>query len=101
MARIAAQNTQPYWSPLKGCWNRDSFVLLGDFNAHVGKNSETWRGVIVKNGLSDLNPNSVLLLDFYAIHSSSLTNTMFKHKDMHQCTWHQDALGQGNFVGVI
>uniref|UniRef100_A0A3Q3J0T7 Ig-like domain-containing protein n=1 Tax=Monopterus albus TaxID=43700 RepID=A0A3Q3J0T7_MONAL len=48
----------------------------GDFN---------WRGVIGRNG-HDLNPSSVLLLDFCASHSLSITNTMFKHKGVHKCT---------------
>ena len=74
---------------LEGIPGTDSIVLLGDFNAHVENDAQTWKGVIGKNGDSDINAQGRLLLDFCADGSLSIMNTFFHHKDIHKYTWYR------------
>nr|XP_054590348.1 uncharacterized protein LOC129154585 [Nothobranchius furzeri] len=71
----------------------NSLVLLGDFNAHVGNDREERPPDMISSG--------VLLLDFCASNGLSLMNTMFRHKGVHMCSWHQDTLGRSSMIDFV
>ncbi|XP_064094379.1 craniofacial development protein 2-like [Macrobrachium nipponense] len=60
--------------------NEDKVILLGDFNARVGRDSDIWRGTIGKEGVGKINANGTLLLSKCVEHDLVVTNTLFRQK---------------------
>ena len=79
----------------------DSLILMGNFNAHVGNDTETWNGVIGRNGDAHVNRSGELLLEFCASNALSIMNTYFQHKDIHKFTWYRDSLAQRSIIDFV
>ena len=66
-------------------------VILGDFNARVGKSmdkTDVWYGVRGLCGTGAVNESGVEFLNFLARNELAITNTWFPRKDIHLQTWH-------------
>ena len=55
----------------------ESTALMGDFNAHVGTDAATWKGVIGKHGVTELNENGRYLLQFCCSNGLRIMNIFF------------------------
>lgn len=57
--------------------------------------------MIGRNGIPDLNPNGVCILDFCARHELSIMFTLFELRVVHKCTWYNATLGQKSMINVV
>ena len=65
----------------------DKVVLLGDFNARVGKDRSSCVGVLGKHGICKTNENCLLLLSKCAEDNLCITNSLFSMVYKYKTTW--------------
>lgn len=65
----------------------DRLLLLGDFNARVGRDHELWQNIIGRQGVGNCNDNGLLLLGLCAEQELFITNTQFRLPTRMKTTW--------------
>ena len=65
----------------------DKLILLGDFNARVGTDHQTWEGVIGPEGVGKCNNNGLLLLRKCAEYDLLINNTVFRLPNRNKTSW--------------
>ena len=73
-------------SVLSGIPRTDKLLLIGDFNARIGRENDKWPLVMGKHGIAKCNYNGELLLALCSEFELIVTNTMFKQKDKRKTT---------------
>ena len=76
----------------------ESTVLMGDFNAHVGTDTDTWKGVIGKHGVTGLNENGRYLLQLCCSNELCIINTFFQLREVHKYTWYRPGMDQKSLI---
>ena len=65
----------------------DKILLLGDFNARVGKDNEIWEKTLGTHGVGKMNENGLRLLSTCSEHRLAITNTFFQLPNKYKTSW--------------
>ena len=79
---------------------RDKIILLGDFNARVGRRSDLW-SAIGPQGVGNMNTNGLRLLSLCSEHDLVITNTLFRLKNIHKTSWMHPRSKQWHLLDYI
>ena len=82
----------------KKCPKYDVKIIIGDFNAKVGR-EEVWKPIIGKHSLhTESNDNGTKLISFATSLNMVIGSTLYPHRDIHKGTWKSP---DGNTVNQI
>ena len=79
----------------------DKLILLGDFNARVGADCRTWKGVLELHGTRKLNSNGLMLLSLCAENHLTISNTLFQQADKYKTTWMHPRSKQWHLIDYV
>ncbi|KAL1250638.1 hypothetical protein QQF64_018434 [Cirrhinus molitorella] len=67
--------------------DNEQLILLGDFNARVGADNDSWPSCLGKFGVGKMNENGQRLLELCAFHNLCIANSYFQTKPQHKVSW--------------
>ena len=79
----------------------DKLLIMGDFNARVGKDQASWKRILGSQGVGKMNANGLLLLSKCAEHELCITNTVFRQADKLKTTWMHPRSKQWHLIDYI
>lgn len=67
--------------------SKDLTILLGDFNAKIGRDNWGFEETMGKHGLGEINENGEMFVDLCAANQLVIGGSLFQHKRIHTATW--------------
>ncbi len=86
---------------VKNLRDRGQVILLGDCNARVGSDSDSWPTCLGKFGVGSMNENGQRLLEFWTYHQLCITNAYFQSKPQHKVSWRHPRSKQWHQLNLI
>eukprot|EP00105_Crassostrea_gigas_P003802 XP_011416773.1 PREDICTED: craniofacial development protein 2-like [Crassostrea gigas] len=79
--------------------DKEQLILLGDFNARVGADNDSWPSCLGKFDVGKMNENGQRLLELCSYYNLCIANSFFMTKPQHKVSWrHPDQNSGTNYT---